>query len=183
MVLAILLAVIVAVVLIIVKPGTSQGARSANQVSVPKDLGDASATGKAALKDIPACTANQLEVIPVTDQTDYAADQLPQLAMLLKNKGDADCVADLGTADMLFSITSGGVAVWNSADCQTDGDHKKIIIDAGKQLSTATIEWDRTRSSKETCETERPAAEPGSYHLQVEIGGFKSKGTQQFILN
>jgi hypothetical protein len=186
LVLAALLAVIVAVVLVIVKPGSSGGATGAREVEVPEDLvtveqEEAAATDPDA---IAPCADSQLRVTPVTDRQSYAAGELPRLSLSVENVGEADCQADLGTAGMSFEITSGADQVWRSTDCQQNADHRSVIVQPGKPLTTEALEWDRTRSSPESCEITRDPVGAGgaTYHLRVAIGGVNGEGTAPFLL-
>ncbi len=186
-VLACLLAVIVAVVLIIVKPGGSGGAASAREVQVPDDLVSAEqqkSEQEADPEAVPACTDSQLRVTPATDRESYAAGELPQLSISIENVGEADCQADLGTAGMTLEITSGSDQVWRSTDCQQHPDHRAVIVQPGKAITTEAIEWDRTRSSAETCGIARDEVYAGgaTYHLRVSAGGVSGSGTAPFLL-
>ncbi len=185
-VLAALIAVIVAIVMVVMKPGSSGGAAGPQEVTVPDDLvaveqENAEATDPEA---IPACTDAQLKVTPVTDRASYAAGELPQLSLTVQNVGEADCQADLGTAGMSFEISSGPDQVWRSTDCQQNPDHRPVIVQPGKPLSTEVIPWDRTRSSPETCEISRDQVTAGgaTYHLRVAVGGVNGEGTAPFLL-
>lgn len=181
-----LVAVIVAVVLIILKPGGAGGASDAPKVSVPSDLGDTEAkpTTSAGKNSTPACAEGELVVTPITDKTSYAEGEEPKLSLKVENRGSKACSADLGTAGMTFAITSGSDQVWLSTDCQKQPDHRAIILQPGKPLETEPIAWDRTRSSKDTCDISRDPVSGGgaSYHLKVAIGSVQGQGTAQFIL-
>ncbi|GAB2566990.1 hypothetical protein [Leucobacter ruminantium] len=182
-VLAVLLAVVAVVVLVFVKPGSSGGARDSAQVEVPNDL---PRDAEPAEGDAPAaCSAEQITVTPITDKTAYAEGELPLLSLSVENTGADACTADLGTAGMTFTITSGEDQVWRSVDCQKDPTNQAVILDPGKPLTTDTVQWDRTRSTPDTCEVPRePVAAGGaSYHLAVAAGGATSTDTVQFILN
>ncbi|MBU3994187.1 MAG: hypothetical protein KKF42_00160 [Actinobacteria bacterium] len=186
LVLAALLAVGIAVVLVIVKPGSSGGAAGAREVEVPEDLVsvEKQETEEADPTAIAACADSQIRVTPVTDRDSYAAGELPKLSLSVENVGEADCQADLGTAGMSFEITSGADQVWRSTDCQQNADHRSVIVQPGKPLTTEALEWDRTRSSPESCEITRDPVGAGgaTYHLRVAIGGVNGEGTAPFLL-
>ncbi len=185
-VLVALLAVAVAVVLIILKPGGAGGASDAPKVSVPGDLGDSATkpTTSAGKNSTPACAEGELVVTPITDKSSYAEGEEPKLSLKVENRGTKACSADLGTATMTFAITSGSDQVWVSTDCQKKPDHRSIILQPGKPLETEAITWDRTRSSKDTCDISRDPVTAGgaSYHLKVSVGSAQGDGTAQFIL-
>lgn len=160
-----LLAVILVVVLIIVRPGASDGAPApASTTSAPKTTtppatsiptSSASASGA-------ACDTANVRVEAVTDKATYAAGELPQLSVAITNTGSAACKIDAGTAQQLFTITSGAEVYWKSTDCQTDKVDAEVLLQPGKTISSQTpITWDRTRSDPSTCQASReqvPAA-------------------------
>ncbi|WP_313545061.1 hypothetical protein [Leifsonia aquatica] len=183
-----LLAVILVVVLIIVRPGASDGAPApASTTSAPKTTtppatsiptSSASASGA-------ACDKANVRVEAVTDKATYAAGELPQLSVAITNTGSAACKIDAGTAQQLFTITSGSEVYWKSTDCQTDKVDAEVLLQPGKTISSQTpITWDRTRSDPSTCQASReqvPAA-GASYHLTTTVAGIESPETKQFIL-
>lgn len=182
-----LLALVVAVVLIIFRPGSSGGAVGAREVAVPDDLVEVEQQDREQADDpdqVPECSAGQLVVVPLTDSESYGPEQTPMLSLSVENRGQAACSADLGTATMSFEITSGSDQIWRSTDCQRNPDHRSVILEPGTPLETEGIAWDRTRSGPETCEIEREAVVAGgaSYHLSVAAAGVPSNGTAQFQL-
>ncbi|MBP6684636.1 MAG: hypothetical protein KA158_04355 [Leucobacter sp.] len=178
-----LVAVIIAIVLIIVRPGSGDGGTSAQPAEVPSDVAETPTAEPAAGEPV-ACAQSALEVVPMTDQGAYGADELPQLSLKVTNSGKDACIADLGTAGMQFVVASGSDEVWRSTDCQTGAESLPVKLDAGEALETEAIQWDRTRSSTETCDISRDAvgADGASYHLSAAAGGAESKETAQFLL-
>lgn len=187
LVLAGLLAVIVAVVLVIVKPGSSSGQSETKSVELPADVTEkvaSPAPGDAKSDAPPACAEGDLLVEAVTNQSSYAAGEMPALTLLVTNRGTADCTADLGTAGMRFEISSGPEQYWNSGDCQKNPASLPVILKPAETLESDPVAWDRTRSAPDTCEAERDPV-PGagaSYHLFVEAAGVRSADSAQFIL-
>jgi len=182
-----LLALIVAVVLIIVKPGGSGSAATTPKVEVPEGLSSQQTEDPAKSEKPeknPKCEDADLEVLAITDRESYAAGEKPKLSLSVTNTGKKPCTADLGTAGMVFSVTSGSDQVWLSTDCQKTPDHRPVILEPGKALKTEPLAWDRTRSSKKTCEVDREqvAAGGASYHLAVSVAGVESQQTAQFLL-
>jgi len=181
-----LLAIVAVIVLIIVKPGGAGGARDAQQVEVPSDL-PSSATEDDESSDPeqpPACAAGDLAVAAVTDKGDYAEGETPKLSLTVENTGGEACSADLGSAGMEFTVTSGEDQVWRSVDCQKNAESLAVILEPGKPLESEPITWDRTRSSTETCDITRDPVVAGgaSYHLAVKAGGVDGRETAQFLL-
>ncbi|MFT4212719.1 MAG: hypothetical protein QM626_12710 [Microbacterium sp.] len=149
----------------------------------------ASATAPAATptsEALATCTAGDVTVTAVTDQTSYASGQNPQFSISLTNTSDEDCQMNVGTTTQSFVVSSGSDTYWRSTDCQTDPSDQIVTITAGQTVSSATpITWDRTRSSVDTCDdANRTKATAGgaSYHLAVSIGGISAATTAQFLL-
>ncbi|WP_395245749.1 hypothetical protein ACGGZK_08055 [Agromyces sp. MMS24-K17] len=201
-----LLAVVVAIVLIIVRPGSSQGDeadRSAPPATETPAATDAAAT-EAPATDAPAadgsgtalptesasaegkhCKSAQVAVEAVTDRTEYAAGEQPQLSMTLTNTGADACVLNVGTKVQEFTIKSGEEVYWRSTDCQGDPFDADVLLEPGKPVSSAVpIIWDRTRSAPDTCGIGREAVPAGgaSYHLTVLVDGIESAESKQFLL-
>lgn len=188
LVLTALIALATVIALIILKPGSSGGADNSKNVSVPADIAADSSQSddkKTDEEPIAVCSAGQLTVTPLTDETSYAAGQNPMLTLTIENTGDEPCSADLGTAAMQFEIASGSDQVWRSADCQQNPENLAVTLEAGQKLETEPLEWDRTRSSAETCDITRDPVPAGgaSYHLKVGAAGVTGTGTAQFLLN
>ena len=182
-----LAAVVIVIVLIVIRPGSSSGETvkpvstssstpAAETTAIP--TANATASGK-------ACDPADVKVEAVTDAATYAAGQLPQLSVALTNTGSAACKVDAGTAQQVFTITSGTEVYWKSTDCQTDKVDAEVLLQPGKTIaSQAPITWDRTRSDPATCQATReqvPAA-GASYHLTVSVAEIASAETKQFIL-
>ncbi len=187
LVLAGLVAVIAVVVLVIVKPGSDTSVRDVREVEVPSDLASSSTQSDSEEEsddETPACAAGQLRVTPISDKSDYAAGELPLLSLSVENVGKEACSADLGTAGMEFAVSSGDDQVWRSADCQENAESLAVILEPGKPLESEGIQWDRTRSSPETCDITRDPVGAGgaSYHLRVSAAEVEGTGTAQFLL-
>ena len=183
-VVGVLVAVVVAVMLLIVLPGRATPP-SANPVDIPEDLHGAPAAAEGRESDEPVdCPAGRVTVTPLLDQSEYAAGELPQLALSVVNTSEDECILNLGTADLVFEITSGAEEVWRSTDCQANGDTRPIILVPGEALETEPLVWDRTQSDPDTCDITRTAVTAGgaSYHLRATAGGVASGETAQFML-
>lgn len=132
----------------------------------------------------PPCRARDIEVQAITDTTDYDADRLPQFSIRLTNMGE-ECTMNVGTSTQRFTVSSGSDVWWRSTDCQQEPSDMVVTLAAGETVTSAEpVVWDRTRSSVDTCDSERPRAWGGGagYHLSVEIGGFASRQTAFFML-
>lgn len=168
-------------------PRPSAGAGAAPTSSTPEktDAGSPSPTASATPR-IVACEATDVEVRALTDADAYAPDALPKLSIELVNKGGRDCTMNVGSSTQKFAVSSGSDVWWRSTDCQEDPSDLIVTLKAGTSVKSVTpVVWDRTRSSVDTCQQkDRPRAPGGgaSYHVAVEIGGFKSAESKQFIL-
>lgn len=185
-----LVAVVVVIVLIVVRPGSSSGepARAPVTTNTPAPTAAAATsipTSSASASGQP-CKPADVKVEAVTDASGYGAGQLPQLSVALTNTGANACVIDAGTAQQVFTITSGSEVYWKSTDCQSSKVDAQVLLQPGKTISSQTpITWDRTRSDPSTCQAQRALVPAGgaSYHLQVSVAGITSATTKQFSLN
>lgn len=185
-----LLAVVVVIVLIVVRPGSSSGEPARAPVTTntpaPTPAAATSIPTSSASASGQACKPADVKVEAVTDAASYAAGQLPQLSVALTNTGSNACVIDAGTAQQVFTITSGSEVYWKSTDCQSSKVDAQVLLQPGKTISSQTpITWDRTRSNPSTCQAQRAQVPAGgaSYHLQVSVAGITSATTKQFALN
>ncbi len=174
------LAVIVIIVLIIVRPGTGEPADQ----PTPEPQSSESAEPGAA-DEIGPCTADQVEVTPVTDATSYTADQQPLLSLTLLNTSSVACTMQAGSDVQSYVITSGSDRIWASTDCQQPGVPAEITLEPGVAVPTAPFAWSRTRSAPDDCESTRQPVIAGgaTYRLSVSVGEFASTSDRPFILN
>ncbi|AXA97814.1 hypothetical protein CEP17_11510 [Microbacterium sp. PM5] len=147
--------------------------------AAPEPTPDASGTAPT----VAACSTAAISVQAVTDQDVYSAGELPKLSITLSNTSGAACLINVGTATQSFVITSGTDTWWRSTDCQSESSDQVVQLAAGQTVSSVTpLQWDRTRSSVDTCGSSRPQASPGYYHLSVSIGGIQAADTKVFEL-
>ncbi|MDD7928094.1 hypothetical protein [Microbacterium thalli] len=133
--------------------------------------------------EVEPCSAQSVQVSAVTDKDAYGAGELPQLSISLTNAGDAPCLLNVGTATQKLTVSSGPDVWWRSTDCQSESSDQVVQIDPGQTVSSVTpITWDRTRSSVDSCGSDRPAAPAGYFNLAVEIGGLAAQQDRQFVL-
>jgi len=182
------LAVIVIIILIFVRPGSGSSsptdktkpAVSTSTTSSPAPSSPAAGAGG-------ACVPAKVKLVAVTDKTTYASTEQPQISMSITNTGTADCTINLGSTQQEYIITSGSETIWDSKDCQTAPVDAPVTLKPGVAVAvpTTALAWDRTRSSKATCDASRPPVTAGgaSYHLGVKVGALSSKSTVQFLLN
>ncbi len=151
--------------------------------AVDDDETDESAQPAPTASDLAPCSASSTRVVAMTDKETYGSGEQPQLSISLTNTGDEACLINVGTATQTFTITSGADTWWRSTDCQSESSDQVVQIDPGQSVSSvAPIVWDRTRSSVDTCDADRPAASGGYFNLSVEIGGLAAQQDRQFVL-
>lgn len=132
---------------------------------------------------IAACSTGDISVLAVTDLDSYGSGERPKLSITLSNKSDTPCLINVGTTTQSFVITSGSDTWWRSTDCQSESSDQVVQLAAGQTVSSVTpLEWDRTRSSVDTCGGARQSALSGYYQLSVSIGGIESADTKMFEL-
>lgn len=178
-----LLAVIIVVLLIVFRPA---GAATDDK----KPDADVAATSTAEPKEEAAqeegapCNPENIVIKPVVDKTQYASSQQPMISMSIVNNGSVACLMSVGTDQQLYEITSGAETYWKSTDCQTAPAEQQVALEPGVEQTTTPIPWDRTRSDKSTCKSDRPAVTAGgaSYHLKVSLGDIKAEDSAQFLL-
>lgn len=167
-------------------PPLTQNTVSGSGDSTPSE---SDATGEPEQSTKPAepgpCEPERLGVAAVTDKTNYGSEDRPKLSLRVTNHSEVACDADLGTETMGFVVMSGSEVYWDSRHCQINPESTLVRMEPGQTLETEPLEWNRSRSTPETCdEDERPSVPGGgaSYHLTVEVAGVRSSTTQQFLL-
>ncbi|MBC7443212.1 MAG: hypothetical protein H7311_11980 [Ramlibacter sp.] len=180
-----LLFVLVIIFLIIVRPGAGAGEPGAT----PKPVASAAATDApaAAAAGASACDPAKVQVEAITDAVTYEPGQQPALSLSLTNTGTEPCIINAGTSKQVFTISSGTDVYWKSTDCLSDPADAQVTLKPGEPVSSsASIDWERVRSSPDTCdEATRDAAPAGgaAYNLSVSVDGIKSATPKQFFLS
>jgi hypothetical protein len=179
-----LVAVIIVIALIAIRPG---GDKPASTAADTKTTNTAAPSASAAPADgSAACAEGVVSVVPITDADSYGAEQQPLLSLSITNTGTAACTFNAGSDVQEYVITSGDEKIWSSKDCQTEPVANAAVLQPGVAITTTPFPWDRTRSATDTCDsTDRAAviAAGASYHLDVTINGVASTDSKQFILN
>ena len=193
-----LLAVILIVVLLFVRPGADQTTPSSTGAVTATDEPSAGTEdGTDAVTDPAAppaegaettggtCDPSDITVEAKTDATTYAAGANPMLSLSVTNTGEEACTMSVGTDVQEYRITSGEELIWSSKDCQQDPVTLQQELAPGAPVDSTPFGWDRTRSDAASCDAERTqvTGEGASYHLSVLIDGVESADTKQFVLN
>jgi hypothetical protein len=178
-----LLAVIVVIVLLVVRPGAASDGDTKPGAD-PSESSKPSASETTASDPSAACDPAVITVTPVTDKESYAAGETPMLSMTIKNAGAVACTFDVGTDAQLYEIVSGPDPIWNSRDCQQEPAPLDQVLEPGVELTTTPFAWDRTRSSADTCDADRPQVTGGgaTYRLSVSLGEATSASDTAFLL-
>ena len=181
------LAVIVIVVLLIWGVASGAGSGSDPDDDKSPSSSDTPNPGDSETPDADGstpCDPAAIAVTAVTDKTEYQAGENPMVSMTIVNSGAAACTLNVGTDVQLYSIVSGDDPIWNSLDCQQEPAPFEQVLQPGVELTTTPFPWDRTRSSADTCGSERPqvAAGGATYRLSVQLGEVTSAEDTPFLL-
>ncbi|MCU1578376.1 MAG: hypothetical protein JWP19_580 [Rhodoglobus sp.] len=177
-----LLAVIIVVVLIVARPpsGSPTPVTSGTNSASPGVTPTATSTN---VGDAKACDPAKVTVTAGLDSNSYAAGVNPALSFSLKNTSPTACTFSAGSDVQEFHIVSGDELIWNSKDCQTGAVAATVLLQPFVPFAGSSLSWDRTRSSKDTCNVARDQVIAGgaSYHLIVIVNAVQSDNPQ-FIL-
>lgn len=111
-----------------------------------------------------SCLDEDIKVTVEPDATTYPAGTTPEITLSIQNIGTDACSRDIGADANSIEISSGGVRVWSSDDCEEVGGSDVQELDS-QAVASVTIPWPRTISAKDcpVPPAEQPAAQPGSY--------------------
>ena len=179
-----LVAVIVIILLIVNRPGSTPTGSTPKPGTTSSSASGTPTPGSTNAGDAVACDPAQVTVEAATDSTSYDAGVNPVLSFTLKSLMTEPCSLAAGSDVQEFKITSGDELIWSSKDCQTDPVAATTVLMPGVPKAGPTLTWDRTRSSVDTCNTARDPVIAGgaSYHLTVVVGTFTSVNDRQFLL-
>lgn len=177
-VLLVLLAIIAIIVMIVVQP------RGGNPTTVSTNPTPTATATPGADGEVVPCDPAKITIEPITDADSYEPGVNPQLSFTLKSAMTSPCTLAIDTDKQEFRVTSGDELIWTSKDCQTGSVAAEIVLQPGVPKQSASISWDRTRSSADTCDVTREPVVAGgaSYHLSVSVGDVESTKTKQFLL-
>lgn len=176
------IAVVIVVLLIVLRPGS--GAEGGQQTPAPGGTASSTPTFAAGDPD-ELCDPSVIRVEAVTDAGSYPDGVNPMISMTITNTSSTACTFDVGTAAQEYVITSGSDRIWSSRDCQSQPTSMPMVLEPGTAVPTTPFPWDRTRSSTDTCDQERPAVTAGgaTYRLSVSLGEATSELDAPFLLD
>ncbi len=110
----------------------------------------------------------------------YGRAARPQFDLDVVSTASRTCTFNVGTRHLTVLVESGGVRVWNSADCAgKSGASSAAKLKRGVPLQLQ-VSWDRLLSSP-GCRMPRTAARPGTYTVTASAGHLRSH-TLVFVL-
>ncbi|MFZ0322593.1 MAG: hypothetical protein WAN48_00495 [Actinomycetes bacterium] len=98
-----------------------------------------------------------------TDRQSYPPDVLPTFTLAVENVGTQTCRRDVGQRALELTVSSGGVQVWSSDDCNPGGPAAERVFGPGDRF-VQPVSWSRQRSEP-GCPSGEPLADPGQYQV------------------
>ncbi len=112
------------------------------------------------------CLDSNIKVTVEPDAPTYSVGTTPEITLAIQNIGIEACSRDIGADANSIEISSGGVRVWSSDDCEGVGGADVQELDS-QAVASVTIPWPRTISGK-GCPVppdKQPEAQPNSYQV------------------
>lgn len=110
------------------------------------------------------CADSDIVVRARAVKKNYVLGESPELTLIIKNRGTAACVRDVGPKANEIEIQSGGYHVWSSDDCNAGKRSKTVTMQPGETYA-ATLTWNGRRSQKGCPDPKGPRAKPGAYQV------------------
>lgn len=111
----------------------------------------------------PECPDSAIEVTVEADAESYPPGRSPSFTFVVTNVSKETCARDVGQSANELRVTSGGVQIWSSDDCNPGGSSDPMTLEPEDRY-VQTVSWPRVRSS-EGCPTPQEEAEPGTYQV------------------
>jgi hypothetical protein len=119
-----------------------------------------------------SCAKSVLTVKLKADRQIYAGSAKPKLYLGVKNRGPNECLIDMGSKALSFTIISGKDRIWSSDDCQGKGTRDVRLLKPGQTMWARAV-WSKVRSTP-GCPKGMPSAKPGYYVVDGSAGGVKA---------
>ncbi|HUR73018.1 MAG TPA: hypothetical protein VMZ00_02005 [Sporichthya sp.] len=120
-----------------------------------------------------SCAKSVLTVKLKADREVYSGSAKPKLYLGVKNSGPNECLIDMGSKALSFTIISGKDRIWSSDDCQGKGTKDVRLLKPGQTMWARAV-WSKVRSTP-GCPKGMPAAKPGYYVVDGSAGGVKAQ--------
>ncbi|MGL4340091.1 MAG: hypothetical protein ACRCSP_06690 [Rhodoglobus sp.] len=181
-----LIAVVVLVILLVVRPGavTPTPALSTGSIGSSSTMVVTPQPVSTDLADTVACDPASITVTPEVDQDSYEAGVNPVLSFSLTSSMRTPCTLSAGSDVQEFVVSSGKDRIWSSKDCQVDPVAATATLLPGVPLLGSSVTWARVRSSTGACGGEQPvvSADGATYRLSVAVGAVSSSSSTAFLL-
>lgn len=177
-VLVLALALVIWLVVMVARGGTSPGGAAATstttEVSPPAGGPGSSAASSSAAADVAPCTDQSLAVKVSVGQPTYRKGEQPVFGIVITNISAVPCSKDLGSGMQQISVQTldGTRRLWNSVDCYPDGQPDIRTLERGQQAAF-TVTWSGS-TSQPNCAGERVPVPPGAYAVLAQLGGVRS---------
>ena len=126
------------------------------------------------------CQAADVVLTLTASSNSYGRAARPEFDLDVVSTASRTCTFNVGTRHLTVLIESGGVRVWNSADCAGKSGASSVAkLKRGVPLQLQ-VSWDRLLSSP-GCRMPRAAARPGTYTVTASAGQLHSH-TLVFVL-
>jgi hypothetical protein len=119
------------------------------------------------------CQATDVVLTLTETSNSYGPATRPEFGIDVVSTAAQTCTFDVGTRHLTLLIKSGGVTVWNSADCAGKSGASSVVkLKRGVPL-LLQMTWGR-RLSSPGCATPRAVAQPGAYTVTASAGHLHS---------
>ena len=135
--------------------------------AMPTTTAESSGPSEEELANPQTCSSSALELKVDPASTTVAAGSSLEVPITVTNEGKVQCLVDVGNSSMQMTVTSGDDTVWSTDQCPANPEEHQVLLAPGATEKDA-ITWSGTRSD-EGCPKDAPAAEPGTYQVEVSV--------------
>ncbi|WP_067647932.1 hypothetical protein [Nocardia harenae] len=176
-VLVLALALVIWLVVMVARGGTSPGGAAATSTTTeaaPAGGSGSSAASSTADSDVAPCSDQSLAVKVSVGQPTYRRGEQPVFGIVITNISAVPCSRDMGSGMQQISVQTldGTRRLWNSVDCYPDGQPDIRTLERGQQAAF-TVTWSGS-TSQPNCAGERVPVPSGAYAVLAQLGGVKS---------
>ena len=154
--------------------------KHASQAATPKPGHTPAAAAAGTQSPGGDCQAGDVVLTLTASSNSYGRAARPEFDLDVVSTASQTCTFDVGTRHLTVLIRSGGVRVWNSADCAGKSGASSVAkLKRGVPLQLQ-VSWDRLLSSP-GCRMPRAAARPGTYTVTASANHLRTH-TLVFVL-